>query len=58
MIKITAQHEKFIESANEVYPGQSEFSKSQIKKICQRQDVRILLGYKNRIQSRSWDLFT
>ena len=34
MIKITAQHEKFIDAAGIQYPGQSEFSKSQIKKIC------------------------
>ena len=34
MIKITAQHEKFIDSAAGLYPGQAEFSKSQIKKIC------------------------
>jgi len=33
-IQITAQHEKFIDAASEVYPGQSEFSKSQIKKVC------------------------
>ena len=35
MINLTAQHEKFIDAAAEVYPGQAEFSKSQIKKICQ-----------------------
>ena len=34
MIKLTAQHEKFIDAAAEIYPGQSEFSKSQIKKVC------------------------
>jgi MoxR-like ATPase len=34
MIKITAQHEKFIDAAAGLYPGQAEFSKSQIKKIC------------------------
>ena len=33
MIKITAQHEKFINAASEVYPGQAEFSLSQIKKV-------------------------
>ncbi len=33
MIKITAQHEKFIDAASTVYPGQSEFSLSQVKKI-------------------------
>ena len=33
MIKITAQHEKFINAAGEVYPGQSEFSTSQIKNV-------------------------
>ena len=33
-IQITAQHEKFIDAAQEIYPGQSEFSKSQIKKVC------------------------
>mgnify|MGYP001173090326 CR=1 FL=1 len=33
MIKITKQHEKFIDSAAEVYPGQSEFSTSQIRNI-------------------------
>jgi len=33
-INITAQHEKFIDGAALVYPGQSEFSKSQIKKVC------------------------
>ena len=33
-IQITAQHDKFIDAASEVYPGQSEFSKSQIKKVC------------------------
>ena len=33
MIKITAQHEKFITAASEVYPGQAEFSLTQIKKI-------------------------
>ena len=32
-IKITAQHEKFINAAAEVYPGQSEFSTSQIRNI-------------------------
>ena len=34
MIKLTAQHEKFIDAAAGLYPGQAEFSKSQIKKIC------------------------
>ena len=34
MIKLTAQHEKFIDAASETYPGQAEFSKSQIKRIC------------------------
>ena len=33
MIKITAQHEKFIDAAAEVYPGQAEFSTSQIRNI-------------------------
>jgi MoxR-like ATPase len=33
MIKITAQHEKFIDAAAEVYPGQSEFSTSQIRNV-------------------------
>ena len=33
MIKLTAQHEKFIDAAAGLYPGQAEFSKSQIKKI-------------------------
>ena len=33
MIKVTAQHEKFINAAGEVYPGQSEFSTSQIKNV-------------------------
>ena len=33
MIKLTAQHEKFINAAGEVYPGQSEFSTSQIKDV-------------------------
>ena len=33
-INITKQHEKFIDGASTVYPGQSEFSTSQIKKIC------------------------
>jgi MoxR-like ATPase len=33
MIKITAQHEKFIDAASEVYPGQSEFSTSQIRNV-------------------------
>ena len=33
MIKITAQHEKFIDAAATVYPGQSEFSRSQIRKV-------------------------
>ncbi len=33
MIKITAQHEKFINAAAEVYPGQAEFSTSQIKNV-------------------------
>jgi len=33
MIKLTAQHEKFIDAASETYPGQSEFSTSQIKKV-------------------------
>ena len=33
MIKITAQHEKFIDAAAAMYPGQTEFSKSQIRKI-------------------------
>ena len=33
MIKLTAQHEKFINAAGEVYPGQSEFSTSQIKNV-------------------------
>jgi len=37
MIKITAQHEKFIDSAQEVYPGQSEFSTSQIKNVVKEQ---------------------
>ncbi len=32
-IKITAQHEKFIDAAAQVYPGQSEFSRSQIRKV-------------------------
>ena len=32
-IKITAQHEKFINAAAEVYPGQSEFSTSQIRNV-------------------------
>ena len=32
-IKITAAHEKFIDAANTVYPGQVEFSNSQVKKI-------------------------
>ena len=32
-IKITAQHEKFINAATEVYPGQAEFSTSQIKNV-------------------------
>ena len=33
MIKITAQHEKFIDAAAEVYPGQAEFSTSQIRNV-------------------------
>ena len=33
-IKLTAQHQKFIDAAGEIYPNQSEFSTSQIKKIC------------------------
>ena len=33
MIKITAQHEKFIDASAEVYPGQAEFSTSQIRNI-------------------------
>ena len=33
MIKITAQHEKFIDAAATVYPGQSEFSTSQIRNV-------------------------
>jgi len=33
MIKVTAQHEKFINAAAEVYPGQAEFSTSQIKNV-------------------------
>ena len=33
MIKITAQHEKFIDAAAKVYPGQEEFSLPQIKKV-------------------------
>jgi len=33
MIKITKQHEKFIDAASEVYPGQSEFSTSQIRNV-------------------------
>ena len=33
MIKITAQHEKFIDAAAGMYPGQTEFSKLQIRKI-------------------------
>jgi len=32
-IKITAAHEKFINAANTVYPGQVEFSNSQVRKI-------------------------
>ena len=36
-IKITAQHEKFINAAAEVYPGQSEFSTSQIRNIQKEQ---------------------
>ena len=33
MIKITAQHEKFIDAAATVYPGQAEFSTSQIRNV-------------------------
>ena len=33
MIKITAQHEKFIDAAAKVYPGQAEFSTSQIRNV-------------------------
>ena len=33
MIKITAQHEKFIDAADTVFPGQVEFSTSQVRKI-------------------------
>ena len=33
MIKITAQHEKFIDAAGIVFPGQVEFSTSQVRKI-------------------------
>ena len=33
MIKITAQHEKFINAATEVYPGRSDFSTSEIRAI-------------------------
>lgn len=36
-IKVTAQHEKFINAAAEVYPGQSEFSTSQIRNIQKEQ---------------------
>ena len=32
-IKITAAHEKFINAANTVFPGQAEFSNSQVRKI-------------------------
>ena len=32
-VKITAQHEKFIDAANSVFPGQVEFSTAQIRKI-------------------------
>ena len=32
-IKITAQHEKFIDAANIVFPGQVEFSTTQVRKI-------------------------
>ena len=32
-IKVTAQHEKFIDAANSVFPGQVEFSTAQIRKI-------------------------
>ena len=32
-IKITAQHEKFIDAANIVFPGQVEFSTAQVRKI-------------------------
>jgi MoxR-like ATPase len=33
MIKITAQHEKFIDAATIVFPGQVEFSTAQVRKI-------------------------
>ena len=33
MIKITAQHNKFIDAAGTVYPGQEEFSTSQIRNV-------------------------
>ena len=33
MIKITAQHEKFIDAASIVFPGQVEFSTAQVRKI-------------------------
>ena len=36
-IKVTAQHEKFINAVAEVYPGQSEFSTSQIRNIQKEQ---------------------
>ena len=32
-VKITAQHEKFIDAANDIFPGQVEFSTSQVRKI-------------------------
>ena len=32
-VKITAQHEKFIDAANIVFPGQVEFSTAQVRKI-------------------------
>ena len=32
-IKVTAHHEKFIDAASKLFPGQSEFSVSQIKRI-------------------------
>lgn len=32
-IKVTAHHEKFIDAASKLFPGQSEFSVSQIKRV-------------------------
>ena len=32
-VKITAQHEKFIDAANIVFPGQVEFSTAQVRKV-------------------------